>query len=309
MWCTWVPALGPHIRRQMLISWVCFLLMGAIFWGLPSIGDALIAIPDDSMHSLFWRYHWLVGFSFVLSAFTFWGQMKFFQKLRAAPSEDPRLERSLAQMARRAGLGRVPQLVLMKGKFNAAASWNPFGADFVISMGEVHKLLHDDEEDVVYAHEISHLKHWDMLARAIILSGSRALAFQMVFLAGVLAFSTAGTLLGKHVQDRHVFKAIVLTMGIKIIYDLLAAAHSRAREYLADAGAIGILGLDYRDRLICGILRIGTSLSGAHPALLMQRTGISLFSSHPEPIDRADALSVIVLPNADGADIIGIDIA
>jgi Zn-dependent protease with chaperone function len=35
----------------------------------------------------------------------------------------------------------------------------------------------------------------------------------------------------------------------------------------------------------------------------------SIFSSHPAPVDRADALSVIVLPNADGADIIGIDIA
>lgn len=308
MWCTWVAALGPHIRRQMCVSWACFLLMGAIFWGLPSIGDALIAVPDDSVHSLFWRYHWLVGLSFVLSVFTFWGQMKFFQRLRASPAEDPRLERSLERMAKIAGLSRVPQLVLMKGKFNAAASWNPFGADFVISMGEVHKLLHDDEEDVVYAHEIAHLKHWDMFARAIILSGSRALALQMVFLSTVLLFSTVGSVLGKNVQDRHVFKAVVLTFGIKVVYDLLAAAHSRAREYLADAGAIGILGLEYRDRLIAGILRIGSSLSGAHPILLLRRTGISLFSSHPEPADRADALSVIVMPTAIGVDIEGLDI-
>jgi Zn-dependent protease with chaperone function len=83
------------------------------------------------------------------------------------------------------------------------------------------------------------------------------------------------------------------------LYKLLAAAHSRSREYLADVGAVQIAGWDGRVALITGLARIHHALTRWRPFLIFRRTG-TIFSTHPDIEERAQALGLKPRVLADG---------
>jgi Zn-dependent protease with chaperone function len=83
---------------------------------------------------------------------------------------------------------------------------------------------------------------------------------------------------------------VVLSMT-HALYKLLAATHSRSREYLADAGAVQIAGRDGRVALITGLARIHLASSRWRPFLIFHRTG-TMFSTHSDIEDRAQALQL-----------------
>jgi Zn-dependent protease with chaperone function len=76
-----------------------------------------------------------------------------------------------------------------------------------------------------------------------------------------------------------------------VLYKLLAAAHSRSREYLADVGAVKVVpqGWDGRVALITGLARIQHALTRWRPFRIFRKEG-TVFSTHPDIDDRAQAL-------------------
>ena len=90
------------------------------------------------------------------------------------------------------------------------------------------------------------------------------------------------------------FVAWLVTWIIHSIYKLGEMAHSRGREYLADAGAVALIGWHNRLRLITALLKVGHGQTGRSPFRLLRRTGQEIFMPHPAIVDRAEVLEVQV---------------
>ena len=87
-----------------------------------------------------------------------------------------------------------------------------------------------------------------------------------------------------------------------VVYKLMAAAHSRSREYLADVGAVKIVGptgWEGRVALITGLARIHHALTRWRPFRIFRREG-TVFSTHPDIDDRAQALGLETKVLTDG---------
>jgi Zn-dependent protease with chaperone function len=83
------------------------------------------------------------------------------------------------------------------------------------------------------------------------------------------------------------------------LYKLVAAAHSRSREYLADVGAVKVSGWDGRVALITGLARIHHAMTGWRPFKIF-RPSNELFHTHPDIADRATVLKLDPQILADG---------
>ena len=58
---------------------------------------------------------------------------------------------------------------------------------------------------------------------------------------------------------------VLITTAVHVLYKLGEMAHSRGREYLADAGAVALTGWEKRAQLITALLKIGHGQTGRSP--------------------------------------------
>lgn len=297
-----VRGFGPHIARQQSISVVCFVLMGIIFWYLPWISIALLGPPPSDATNYVFDQYWMFAVlgAYGLAFLSVAQEARRLSQQRASPLEDPRLLSVIARLSKKAGLRRTPTFsVLASDEMpNAGAISSPFVGDVLISMGNVHRKLPDMEEDGVFAHEIAHIMHRDPLAMTLVVAGTRAFGIEMFLLwVGLIIAFLTGT--GSWAEVRYTFEALAIVSALSVVYGLLARAHSRAREYLADMGAIWLLGPEYCNDLVNGIFTAGTM---AHKIsrfqfLVLDRSG--WLSSHPSLFDRAAALRVPLVQKGD----------
>src|SRR5262249_32669863 len=171
---------------------------------------------------------------------------------------------------------------------NAAATQSILSGTKVIVMGDIVDVLKEDEQTYVTAHELSHIKHLDIIAGVFIGAGNSAISIQKwaILTSAVYELFADG------------WRAVVylaVTWGVLSVthtgYKLLAAAQSRAREYLADVGAVKIAGWEGRVALITGLARIHHAMTRWRPFRIFRREG-SVFSTHPDIEDRAVALKL-----------------
>ena len=189
-------------------------------------------------------------------------------------------------------------LLIMNGPMNAAASLDLFKG-YVISMGHISKKLPIEEKIPVFGHELGHVKHLDSWAQTLIQAGARTLHLQsnLLVLWGVYFFVFDK---GVRMQELwYITKAWTLITVATVIYQLLALAFGRTLEYLADIAAVKAAGINSRHYLISGILRVGVTTLRVHPMKLMRKTGLSIFATHPDTADRAEAIGVVAEENGE----------
>ncbi|HXF53553.1 MAG TPA: M48 family metallopeptidase, partial [Hyphomicrobiaceae bacterium] len=200
-----------------------------------------------------------------------------------------------------AGLRYTPAIIFIpQGPVNAAATQSLFFGGKVLVLGDILKRLDDGEERVVFAHEIAHLVNRDIWAMLLLRIGSGGIAWQKWGL--LVATIAAGnefffeTLRTWQLASPHgavfLFIAWLITWIVHEAYKLGEMAHSRGREYLADAGAVALTGWDNRGLLIRALLKIGHAQTGYSPFRLLRRTGREIFMPHPAIADRAEVLQV-----------------
>jgi heat shock protein HtpX len=206
----------------------------------------------------------------------------------------PRLYEVMERLAAKANLP-VPKLYLVpEAAPNAFATGrNPSHASVAVTEGLL-QLMTDDELEGVVAHELSHVRNYDILISSIAATIAGAITYlaRMGFwfgrdddreggggLAGILMLILAP------------FAAFLLQLGI-----------SRQREYSADATGARMVGQPYG--LISALQKLGaynkriptTAVSPATAALCIVKpmfgseTLSSLFSTHPPLEDRIAAL-------------------
>ena len=303
---TSVPQLRWHVVRQVLLSWLAIAAMAALFIYQPAIvryvhglllGSGFVSGEyEQRVLEQFFAYGWW-------SLLVAWGSLELggfmlVWRYKAKPHEYPEFQARLRHLAEQAGV-RPPTLIVLRGAgrlVNAAATQSVLTGPKVVVMGDIVETLTDPEEDYVTAHELSHIKHLDVVAGVPIGAGNSAIAIQKWAILTSAAYDllTYGWRAGIYLGATWAVLSVT-----HAVYKLIAAAHSRSREYLADVGAVKVVGWDGRVALITGLARIRHALTRWRPFRIFRREG-TVFSTHPDIDDRAQALGLPTKVLADG---------
>jgi heat shock protein HtpX len=194
------------------------------------------------------------------------------------------LVETVAKLAKEAGIG-MPEVGVFDGPPNAfATGWNRNNALVAVSTS-LFDLMDTKEIEGVLAHEISHIKHGDMITMTLLQGVLNTFVF---FISRLIAQIVAPKDEEGNVPP-FIYGAIsfALEMLLSIFATMLAMWFSRYREYKADAGAVR---LDGPEGIYYALAKLG-QIPKDQVALPkdMKAFGIvgflDLFSSHP-PIEK-----------------------
>jgi heat shock protein HtpX len=215
----------------------------------------------------------------------------------------PRLYDVMERLAAKANLP-VPKLyVIPEEAPNAFATGrNPRHASVAVTEGLLN-LMTDDELEGVIAHELSHVRNYDILTTSI----AATLAGAITYMASMARWGMMFGGYGGRDDDREeggggMFAAIAMMLLAPFAALLLQLFLSRTREYSADETGARMVGQPYG--LISALQKLGaynqriptTSMAPATAALCIVKPlfgagGMSsLFSTHPPLEDRIEAL-------------------
>lgn len=244
-------------------------------------------------------------FSIVSTIATYYNCDKIvLASVRARPAtkeEDLAITNILEGLMITSGLTVKPRLyVVDEMQPNAFATGrNPENAIICVTQGLLQKLDYYEIEGVI-AHELAHIKNYDIRLSAVI---SVMVGF-VIMLSDMFMRVTFRS--RKSNDDNNSGNAILMVIGLifliisPIVSELIQLAVSRRREYLADATAISFTRNP--DGLISALMKISSddeelnvaSNSNAHMYIITpfknKRKKSSLFSTHPGIEERIEAL-------------------
>jgi len=159
---------------------------------------------------------------------------RMYQARELLPGQVPGLHEVIEELARRAGLGRAPQLYYVASPVLNAFALGSAGRSYLVVSEGILRRLTPRELIGVLAHEISHISHNDTSVMGLVDLFSRITG----------ALSTAGQLLLVLNLPLMMFSdyrinwwAIGVLIAAPAVSSLIQLALSRAREYDADIGA------------------------------------------------------------------------
>ncbi len=154
---------------------------------------------------------------------------------RLSPSAAPGLFALVAELSRRAGLAVAPALYLLPQPVLQAMAAGTTEKPGIGLTRPLVEALTPTELSGVLAHEVSHIRHRDLIVMRLATQASaitRAMAQ-----AGLLVLLLWGTgAMGAH----PLLPALLIVAPV--LADLLTLSLSRTREFLADAGAVELTG-------------------------------------------------------------------
>ena len=115
-----------------------------------------------------------------------------------------------------------------------ATGRNPENAAIAITSGLLD-LLNEKELEGVLAHELSHVRHYDILIGTI----AATVAIAIAWVANIMQFSS---LFGGGNKNIHPVVTIILAIVLPIAASVVQMSVSRSREYIADEGAARLTG-------------------------------------------------------------------
>ena len=188
--------------------------------------------------------------AFIFAIVSTWGSYYYSDKIvlklnnarLATKEEDLKLVNILDSLVISAGLQEKPQLyVIEDAQPNAFATGrNPKHAVICVTTGLLEKLDYYELEGVL-AHEMSHIKNYDILLSAVV---SVMVGFIVILSDWFTRISFYGGRRGRDRDNDNNGNAIVMLIGLiflilaPIFGQLMQLAISRKREFLADATAI-----------------------------------------------------------------------
>ena len=214
----------------------------------------------------------------------------------------PRLYEVMERLAAKANLP-VPKLyVIPEEAPNAFATGrNPHHASVAVTEGLLN-LMNDDELEGVIAHELSHVRNYDILTTSIAATLAGAITYMAHMAHWGMIFGGYGGRDDDREEGGGAFAAIAMMILAPFAALLLQLFLSRTREYSADETGARMVGQPYG--LISALQKLGaynqqiptTSMAPATAALCIVKPlfgagGMSsLFSTHPPLEERIEAL-------------------
>lgn len=197
------------------------------------------------------------------------------------PGQAPGLHALMSELARRAGLQRVPPLLYIPRPEMIALSTG-WGRDGAVALSDgMLRGLPGRELAGVMAHEISHLRSGDI--RLLRLAEAAGRLTRAVALAGMVLLALY--LPELRAMGGSPWLPMLLLLAAPLVSDLLALTLSRTREFDADAGAAELTGDP--DGLIDALGRI--SLVQGENWEMLRRGGLRwlrLIRTHPTTDER-----------------------
>jgi len=263
------------------------LLLGALSALLLLIGQALGGAQGM-----------VIGFLFavVTNFASYWFSDKIVLRMYRATEVGPdhRLTQIVTRLAEKAGLPQPRCYIIPDPSPNAFATGrNPEHAAVAATEG-ILQILNDDELEGVLAHELSHVKHRDILTSSI----AATIAAAIMMVSRFAMFFGGGRDSNNRGANPIALLATIILAPIAAM--LIQMAISRSREYDADAGGAALVGSPLG---LASALQKIESASRAVPMDANPATAhlfiikpfsagglVGLFSSHPPTRHRIDAL-------------------
>jgi heat shock protein HtpX len=208
--------------------------------------------------------------------------------------QSPRLYEVMERLAAKANLP-VPKLYLVpQAAPNAFATGrNPHHASVAVTQG-LMELMNDDELEGVIAHELSHVRNYDILTSSIAATVAGAVTWLAYMGRWAALFGGMG---GGRDDDEGGWAALLMLFLAPFAAMLLQLGISRQREYQADASGARMVG--YPNGLISALEKLGaynnripmnispstSSLCIVQP-LAPRQMFSKLFSTHPPLSER-----------------------
>lgn len=222
----------------------------------------------------------------------------------ATREEDLQLTNILDGLLVASGMtGVKPRLyVVESNQPNAFATGrNPEHSVICVTTGLLEKLNYRELEGVV-AHELSHIKNYDILLSAVIsvMAGFVVMLSDIIFRGGFRSRRSSDRDGGSSVEAILFLVGLIFLILSPIITKLIQLAVSRRREYLADATAVSFTRNP--DGLISALQKISSddskleTASEANAFMYIEEPNVKkrfkndLFSTHPNIEDRINAL-------------------
>jgi heat shock protein HtpX len=240
----------------------------------------------------------MLGFMFavVTNFASYWFSDKIVLSMYSAREVGPdhRLYQVVSRLANRSGLPMPRVYIIPEMSPNAFATGrNPHHAAVAATEG-ILRILDEEELEGVIAHELSHVKHRDILISSI----AATLAATIMMVSRFAMFFGGGRSDERQGTNPVAFLATIILAPIAAM--LIQAAISRSREFDADAGGAGMTGNP--NGLISALKKIESAARSvpldANPATAhmfiikpFSASGLlGLFSTHPPTEDRVRAL-------------------
>lgn len=277
--------IAANKRRSVVLALsfaAIFVFLGyflGIYWEVPPVGVATGALV----------------FSIVSASFSYFFSDRIALSLSRAKeieeSDNPRLFRTVENLCIGAGLP-IPKIYLIKDPApNAFATGrDPQHASVAVTTGLLEKLEKLELEGVI-AHELSHIKNYDIrfMTLVVVMVGS------VMIISDILLRSSywGGRRRSNRGSNPLLIVGLILAILSPLIAQLIKFAVSRSREHLADAS--GVLITRYPEGLIKALEKIGrynmptkTATHAAAPLYFAnpfkEGKWATLFSTHP-PIE------------------------
>lgn len=216
--------MGLQTKMWLLVALLFAILYGVItgagtYLGAGGAGSYIV------LAFVFMAFQYLIGPSMV----------QFMMRVKwVSESEEPELHRMVTELAERAGIPK-PKVGISRLQIPNAFAFGRSLRDGRVCVTEgIRGLLSNDELRAVLGHELSHIKHRDMIIITILS------AIPLVLYWISWRFMWGGMLGGNRRQEGGGYAALV-GMGAFLLYfltNLLVLYGSRIREYYADQGSI-----------------------------------------------------------------------
>ncbi|HEX9786492.1 MAG TPA: zinc metalloprotease HtpX, partial [Candidatus Binatia bacterium] len=241
----------------------------------------------------------------AMNFFSYWFSDKIVLKMyggqEITANDDPELYGLVQDLAGRAGLPMPKVYVIPEEAPNAFATGrNPGHAAVAVTYG-IRRILNKRELAGVLGHELSHVKHRDILVSTIAATLAGAISY-LAYMAQWAAIFGGGR--DREGGGNNIFGLLFMMIVAPLAAMLIQMAVSRSREYMADAGGAKVTGdplalASALRKLHMGAQNIplqvsdATANSTAHMFIVNPLSGggmASLFSTHPAMEKRIERL-------------------
>ncbi len=234
----------------------------------------------------------------TFNLFAYWASDKVVLRLYRAQPVGPEhpLYQITARLAQHADLPMPRVYVIPKDAPNAFATGrSPQNSAVAVTEGLLRSLDQSELEGVI-AHELAHIRHWDILISSV----AATIATAIMFLARMAQFAA---IFGGGDRRDNIVTILVMAIVAPIAALLIQSAISRSREYAADRGAVEIVGSP--NGLVRALQKIESAIARkpmdaspatAHMFIVKPFSGrgvLSFFSTHPPTEKRIRALMAL----------------
>lgn len=219
--------------------------------------------------------------------------LKHYHAIPVDQSNAPGLHEIVARLTQRAGLPMPALYIIPDQQPNAFATGRNYENAAVAVTEGLLNLLDENEIEAVIAHELSHIKHYDMLIGTVAATIAGAISMLANF----------GMFFGGDRDRPNPIIMIALMIIMPLAATVIQMTVSRSREFMADEGAARMTGhpewlqtgLAKLDNYARGIAMHDADPQTAHMFIINPFTGKdfslqNLFRTHPTTQERIDRL-------------------